>query len=101
MRKSIGTNVLAEKKTNVAPHLDDNDDGECDICGSGMATAPETDGPNTPDDPSEGEDGPGAGATVAIVIGSVLVVGVGGFAIFWFVIKKKSFAELIAVFRRR
>jgi hypothetical protein len=50
----------------------------------------------TPDD----KDGLGAGAIVGIVIGSVLVVGIGGFALFWFVIKKKSFAELIAVFKK-
>lgn len=35
------------------------------------------------------------GAIAGIVIGSVAVVGLGGFAIFWFVIKKKSFTELI------
>ena len=34
---------------------------------------------------------------VGIVIGSVLVVGIGGGAVFWFVIKKKSFDELIAL----
>ena len=41
-----------------------------------------------------------AAAIVAIVIGSTLVVGVGGFAIFWFVIKKKSFADLAAIFKK-
>ena len=44
--------------------------------------------------------GLGAGAIVGIVIGSVAVVGIGGFALFWFVIKKKSFADLIAVFKK-
>ena len=34
------------------------------------------------------------GAIVGIVIGSVTVAGTGGFALFWFVIKKKSFADL-------
>jgi hypothetical protein len=34
------------------------------------------------------------------VIGSVLVVGIGGFAIFWFVIKKKTWADLLAVFKK-
>ena len=38
---------------------------------------------------------------VGIVLGSVAVVGIGGFAIFWFVIKKKSFADLIAVFKKK
>ena len=41
------------------------------------------------------------GAIAGIVIGSVAVVGVGGFAIFWFVIKKKSFADLIAIFKKK
>ena len=89
---------ICGEKANVAPHLDDNGDGECDICGSGMATAPDTDDPT--DDPSDDKDGLGAGAIVAIVIGSVAVAGIGGFALFWFVIKKKSFAELVAVFKK-
>ena len=42
-----------------------------------------------------------AGAVVGIVIGSVVVVGLGGFSIFWFVIKKKTFADLIAIFKRK
>ena len=41
-----------------------------------------------------------AGAIVGIVIGSVAVAGIGGFALLWFVIKKKSFADLIAVFKK-
>ena len=40
-----------------------------------------------------------AGAVVGIVLGSVAVAGVGGFALVWFVIKKKSFADLVAVFK--
>jgi uncharacterized protein YfcZ (UPF0381/DUF406 family) len=40
------------------------------------------------------------GAVVAIVISSTLVAGVGGFAIFWFVVKKKGFAELVAAFKK-
>jgi hypothetical protein len=65
-----------------------------------MSTTPDNpnntpDNPNnTPDDPDK-KDGLGAGAIVAIVIGSVLVVGIGGFAVFWFVIKKNSFGALI------
>ena len=46
------------------------------------------------------EDAPAAkkglsgGAIAGIVIGSVAVVGIGGFAIFWFAVKKKTFADL-------
>lgn len=52
--------------------------------------------------PSEGgeitppakNDGLSGGAIAGIVIGSVLLVGIGGFAIFWFAVKKKTFADL-------
>lgn len=42
-----------------------------------------------------------AGAIVGIVIGSVTIGVAGGFAIFWFIIKKKSIADLIAVFKKK
>ena len=44
--------------------------------------------------------GLGAGAIVGIVLGSAAILGIGGFALIWFVIKKKSFADLIAVFKK-
>ena len=53
------------------------------------------------------EDAPAAkkglsgGQIAGIVIGSVAVAGIGGFAIFWFVIKKKKFADLIAIFKKK
>lgn len=54
------------------------------------------------DKPSDGgeiippakKDGLSGGAIAGIVIGSVLLAGIGGFAIFWFAIKKKTFADL-------
>ncbi len=51
------------------------------------------------------EDAPAAkkglsgGAIAGIVIGSVLLAGIGGFAIFWFAVKKKTFADLIAAIK--
>ena len=39
------------------------------------------------------------GAIAGIVIGSVAVAGIGGFAIFWFAVKKKSFADLFAAIK--
>ena len=117
-------------KANVAPHADTNNDEKCDICGYDMSasgtepgtepgtdpdtepgTTPETDDPDTsddtdtPDDPdtsddSDKKDGLGAGAIVGIVAGSVAVGGAGGFALVWFAIKKKSFADLISVFKK-
>ena len=45
------------------------------------------------------KSGLSGGAIAAIVICSVLVAGAGGFAIFWFVIRKRNFAELIAAIK--
>ena len=41
------------------------------------------------------------GAIAGIAVGSVIVVGLGGFSLFWFVIKKKKFADLIALFKKK
>ena len=100
----------AGQQLEKAAHTDSNNDGKCDTCEYQISTTPDNpdnpnntpDNPNnTPDDPSDDKDGLGAGAIVGIVIGSVAVAGVGGFALFWFVIKKKSFADLIAVFKKK
>ena len=40
------------------------------------------------------------GAIAGIVIGSVLLAGIGGFAIFWFAVKKKTFADLGALLKK-
>ena len=67
-------------------HIDSNANGSCDVCGYVI---------------TESNDGTlGTGAIIGIVIGSVAVVGIGGFALFWFVIKKKSFADLVRVFKK-
>ena len=50
----------------------------------------------TPPAKNEGLSG---GAIAGIAIGSVAVAGIGGFAIFWFVVKKKTFADLIAAIK--
>ena len=39
------------------------------------------------------------GGIAGIVIGSVAVAGLGGFAIYWFVVRKKTFADLIAAIK--
>ena len=90
-------------KGNVAAHVDNDGDGKCDACEYQMSATPNNpdDPNNAPDDPNEDKDGLGTGAIVGIVLGSVAVAGIGGFAIFWFVIKKKSFADLIAVFKKK
>ena len=67
-------------------HIDSNANGSCDVCGYVITES--------------NDDALGAGAIVAIVIGSVAVVGVGGFALVWFVIKKKTWAEFLAIFKK-
>ena len=67
----------------VGEHNDANKNGFCDVCGVAI------------------KGGLGAGAIVGIVLGSVAVAGLGGFSLFWFVIKKKKFADLIALFKKK
>ena len=43
--------------------------------------------------------GIGGGAIAAIVVASVVVAGAAGFAIFWFVVQKKSFAALVEMIK--
>ncbi|MBP3345221.1 MAG: hypothetical protein J6K97_03355 [Clostridia bacterium] len=51
--------------------------------------------------PEENNHGLGAGAIVGIVLASLVVLGTGGFALVWFVIKKKSWADFIAIFKKK
>ena len=46
--------------------------------------------------PAPEKKGLSGGAIAGIAAGSAAVAGLGGFSIFWFVVKKKSFADLIA-----
>ena len=64
--------------------------------------------PDTPVTPDSGSDsttptkkGLSAGAIVAIVVPSVIVAGVGGFALVWFVFLKKSWADFLAIFSKK
>ena len=50
--------------------------------------------------PPAKKDGLSGGQIAGIVIGSVAVAGIGGFAIFWFAVKKKNFKDLGEAFKR-
>lgn len=50
--------------------------------------------------PADGAEGLPVGAVVGIAVGGVTVVGVSVFSLIWFVIKKKKWAELLAVFKK-
>ncbi len=71
-------------KTNKAAHVDSDNNGKCDTCDYEMSM-----GSEQPKPPSDDNDGLGAGAIVGIVLGSIAVVGGGGFAIYWFVFRRK------------
>ena len=69
-------------QANVAAHTDENKDGLCDICEAQTASDL------------------GTGAIIGIVLASSSVLGIGGFTLAYFVIKKKSLADLIAIFKK-
>ena len=71
--------------------------GTCGVCGASMSGSSSGSKPNSNPNtnPTEDNEGLPIGAIVGIVVGSVAIVGGGGFAIFWFVIKKKSRADQI------
>ena len=46
------------------------------------------------EDAPAAKEGLSGGAIAGIVIGTLLFAGIGGFAIFWFAVKKKTFADL-------
>lgn len=49
--------------------------------------------------PAPDKNGLSGGQIAGIVIGSIAGVGIVGFAIFWFVVKKKTFAELFSAIK--
>lgn len=75
-------------KQNESAHSDSNGNGGCDICGYKMVT-------------EEEPKGLSGGAIAGIVVGGVAIVGIGGFSVVWFIIKKKSFADLLAIFSKK
>ena len=55
--------------------------------------------PGTDTTPTTEKQGLSGGAIAGIVIGSVAVAGIGGFAVLWFAVKKKTFADLITAIK--
>ena len=49
--------------------------------------------------PPAKKDGLSGGAIAGIVIGSVLLAGIGGFAVLWFAVKKKTIVDLITAIK--
>lgn len=77
-------------------HRYDNDyDADCNVCNEARTVADSND-----TDVALPGEAFSKGAVVGIVIGSVAVVGIGGFSLFWFVIKKRTWSDLVALFKR-
>ena len=77
-------------KANKAAHVDDNGDNKCDTCDYTMPAHDPDPQPPVDNPPTDDNDGLGTGAIIGIVVAAVAVVGGGGFAIFWFVIRKRG-----------
>ncbi len=60
------------------------------------APTPNNPTPGAPDEVKPTNEGLSGGQIAGIVIGTLPLAGIGGFAIFWFAVKKKTFADLIA-----
>lgn len=91
-------------------------DGNCDECSENTSAAPdtneseanETDTNAADTDASDDSDvdtpkdgnGLSLGVIIGIVVGAVAVVGIGGFSLFWFVIKKKNWSDLVGIFNK-
>lgn len=74
---------------------------ECSVCGFKENAPVEALGDEQPGGEQPEKTGLSGGAIAGITVGSVAVAGVGGFSVFWFVIKKKKFADLIAIFKKK
>ena len=74
---------------------------ECSVCGFKENAPVEALGDEHPGGEQPEKTGLSGGAIAGIAVGSVAVAGVGGFSVFWFVIKKKKFADLIAIFKKK
>ena len=67
--------------------------------GDGTADGEKTADSENPPVPDK-KDGLSGGAIAGIAVGSAAVAGLGGFSVFWFAIRKKSFADLIGAIKK-
>ena len=75
---------------------DDDKNHKCDTCGATVSVS----AVGEPDeDVNSDGDGLSGGAIAGIAVGSTAVVGIGSFSLIWFVIKKKSWADFLAIFK--
>lgn len=90
--------VKAHKDCEIChKHFDANGNEMTDLTIAKLATGGEELGVELGKESEKG--GLSDGAIVGITVGAVAVAEIGGFSIFWFVIKKKKFADLIAAIK--
>jgi hypothetical protein len=82
---------------NRTSHIDSDENEKCDVCEYDM---PNESADHIKDGDTDEANGLGIGAVVGIAIGFVAVVGLWGFSLYWFVIKKKSWEDLIKMFKK-
>ena len=87
------TSSYSNPDSNPGPTPDSNPD-------SSSYSNPDSNPEPTPE-PSDNNNNLPVGAIVGIAVGSTVVAGTGGFAFVWFVIKKKSWADLLAIFKKK
>ena len=97
----IPVNSKPGKHRSAATHKDEDSNGLCDVCEYQLPISNGGNGNETPDIPDEPKDGLPTGAIVGIAVGGVAVAGIGGFALVWFVVKKKTWAEFLAIFKKK
>ena len=99
-----GSVTLANENSETTTFVMPNGEVRIRVTYKDITPAGEDDTPTGGDDTPTGEEntptvtekkGLPGGAIAGIVIGTAMVVSLGGFAIFWFAIRKKSFAELM------
>ncbi len=82
----------------VGHEFENDQDTICDRCGYKRSVAIEQPDEN-PDKPLE-KDRLSTGAIVGTIVGGIAVVGIGGFLIFWLVVKKKKLFDLLMMFKK-
>lgn len=93
-------NVCGELREVEGHEYDHDEDETCNRCGAVRVAAGAIEIPIALEMPPDTERIP-SGAVAAIAVGATMIVGVGGFSLFWFVIRKRSLAELIALITGR
>ena len=103
---TIGCPGLKTEEERTAHVFDDKKDADCNVCGlkRTIASTPnQTDKPssNNNNDQTPEEKGLGKGAIIGIAVGGGVLVVVGVPALYWFVLKKKTWADLLQIFKKK